>query len=194
MLRIFRRFFGSADEISKILEKLNVSSLVTKLNVQNSNVEIQLKLDQNYRQNRAAILNHITKIEWVKDCKISVAPAEVKPKDLGHLKNVKNIIAVASCKGGVGKSTVAVNLAFSISQLGYKVGIFDADIYGPSLPTLINTQSYLESPADDPKSIIPVVYAGVKCMSYGYASNNKKAVFRGPIVSTLTSQLLFNTL
>ena len=60
MLRIFRRFFGSADEISKILEKLNVSSLVTKLNVQNSNVEIQLKLDQNYRQNRAAILNHIT--------------------------------------------------------------------------------------------------------------------------------------
>ena len=107
---------------------------------------------------------------------------------------MKNIIAVASCKGGVGKSTVAVNLAFSISQLGYKVGIFDADIYGPSLPTLINTQSYLESPADDPKSIIPVVYAGVKCMSYGYASNNKKAVFRGPIVSTLTSLLLFNTL
>ena len=189
-----RYFSGNSEEISQFLQRLNLTSSVSKLQILESNVEIQLKLDQHYRQNRATILNNITSLPWVKDCKISVAPAEVKTKDLGHLKSVKNIIAVASCKGGVGKSTVAVNLAFSISKLGYKVGIFDADIYGPSLPTLISTRSFLESPAEDPKSIIPIMFEGVKCMSYGYASNNKKAVFRGPIVTNLTQQLLFNTI
>jgi Mrp family chromosome partitioning ATPase/DUF971 family protein len=192
--KIIRRLFSNPDEVAQLLSKLNLTSVVNKLNVKGGEVEIQLKLDQNYRQNRSVILNNINKLDWVKDCKVSVSPAETKPKDMGHLKSVKNIIAVASCKGGVGKSTVAVNLAFSISKLGYKVGIFDADIYGPSLPTLISTQSYLESPADDPKSIIPLMYGGVKCMSYGYASSNKKAVFRGPIVSSLTQQLLFNTI
>jgi Mrp family chromosome partitioning ATPase len=79
-------------------------------------------------------------------------------------------------------------LAYSLSKLGYKVGIFDADVYGPSLPTLINKeQEVLRAPENNPKSIIPIEYEGVKVMSYGFASQNKKAVIRGPMVSAIVS-------
>lgn len=193
MLTRLSRFF-STEEINALISKLNLLSTVTKISITDNVVDLQLKLDQNYRQNRSSLINNIKVLPWVKDVKISVAPAEQKTKDMQHLSSVKNIIAVASCKGGVGKSTVAVNLAYSISKLGYKVGIFDADIYGPSLPILVNAKGHLESPADDPKSIIPLEFAGVKLMSYGFVGNNKKAVFRGPIISNLIHQLLFNTL
>jgi Mrp family chromosome partitioning ATPase len=76
------------------------------------------------------------------DVDISMAPKTQQEKDKGvrkgNLSNIKKIIAVSSCKGGVGKSTVAINVAANLKNMGFKVGVFDSDIYGPSLPTLIN--------------------------------------------------------
>jgi Mrp family chromosome partitioning ATPase len=90
----------------------------------------------------------------------------------------------------VGKSTVAVNLAFSLYKLGLKVGIFDADIYGPSLPTMINpVQRNLYQDELNPSLIKPIEFSGVKCMSNGFATE-KSAILRGPMVSNLVTQLL----
>ena len=87
------------------------------------------------------------------------------------LNGVKNILAVSSCKGGVGKSTVAVNLAYTLMKQGFKVGIFDADLYGPSLPTMISPDSiHLYTDEQDPNKIKPILFAGVKTMSYGFAA------------------------
>ena len=97
-------------------------------------------------------------------------------------------MAVSSCKGGVGKSTVAVNLAFSLQKLGLKVGIFDADLYGPSLPTLIKVNyPNIYQDENDPKMIAPINFSGMKCMSYGFANQGKTAIMRGPMVSNLVT-------
>ena len=88
----------------------------------------------------------------------------------------------------MGKSTVAVNLAFSMYKLGFRVGIFDADLYGPSLPTMISPEkSQLYQDETDPTLIAPIEFNGVKAMSYGFASQGKSAIMRGPIASNLVS-------
>jgi ATP-binding protein involved in chromosome partitioning len=107
-----------------------------------------------------------------------------------RLEGVKHIIAVASGKGGVGKSTVATNLAVGLQRLGHKVGLMDADIYGPSLPLMMNTS---QRPMVDRERqrILPVMSFGVRCMSMGLLMEADQAmIWRGPMVQGAVRQLL----
>ena len=109
---------------------------------------------------------------------------------INRTENIKNIIAVASGKGGVGKSTVAINLASELSK-SYKVGLLDLDIYGPSLPTLIGESRVPK--VKDNNLLIPIKKYGMKFMSFGFLnSNNDPAIWRGPMVSKLTHQFFDN--
>ncbi|MEX3605605.1 MAG: iron-sulfur cluster carrier protein ApbC [Burkholderia sp.] len=108
------------------------------------------------------------------------------------LPNVKNIVAVASGKGGVGKSTTAVNLALALSQEDASVGILDADIYGPSLPTMLGVHGRPESPDD--KSMNPLVGHGLQANSIGFLiDEDNPMVWRGPMATSALEQLLRKT-
>lgn len=109
-----------------------------------------------------------------------------------QLPNVKNILAIASGKGGVGKSTTAVNLAIALAQEGANTGILDADIYGPSQPTMLGVK---ERPnVKDQKTLQPVIAHGVQSMSIGYLiDETSPMVWRGPMVSMALQQLLHDT-
>lgn len=111
--------------------------------------------------------------------------------DLGmeELENVGKIIAVASGKGGVGKSTVAVNLAIALARLGYKVGLADADVYGPSIPKMTATEGEIPGGTED--IILPIEKYGVKWMSIGYFAKPEQAlIWRGPMACNALKQMI----
>uniref|UniRef100_M8BTT2 Protein mrp-like protein n=1 Tax=Aegilops tauschii TaxID=37682 RepID=M8BTT2_AEGTA len=95
-------------------------------------------------------------------------------------------------KGGVGKSTVAVNLAYTLAGMGARVGIFDADVFGPSLPNMVSPVNRLLVVNPESKSILPTEYLGVKLVSFGFAGQGR-AIMRGPMVSGVINQLLTTT-
>ena len=110
------------------------------------------------------------------------------------IKGAKFTLLVSSAKGGVGKSTVAVNLAFALQNLGLKIGILDADVYGPSLPKLINLNEKPKS--EDGKALIPVEKYNAQCMSMGFLVDEQTPmIWRGPMVisaiKTMTQKVLW---
>ncbi|HNE50780.1 MAG TPA: Mrp/NBP35 family ATP-binding protein [Chitinophagales bacterium] len=113
------------------------------------------------------------------------------------LPNVKNIITVASGKGGVGKSTVSVNLALALLRSGAKVGLIDADIYGPSVPTMLGLQNERPSirQVEGKNKIVPVDYLGMQVMSIGFLIQDKQPVaWRGPMATSALRQIITDVL
>ncbi len=111
------------------------------------------------------------------------------------INGVKKIIAVSSCKGGVGKSTIAVNLAIALKNLKYNVGILDADIYGPSVPKMIGISEKPKS--EDGVNLIPIKKFDIQCMSIGFmVSEETPMIWRGPMVAstikTFTNKVLWD--
>ncbi len=108
------------------------------------------------------------------------------------LKAVKSIIAVSSCKGGVGKSTMAAHLALELSARGYKVGLVDTDIHGPSVPALFDLH-HVEIFTNEKRQFIPIEFHKLKIMSFGFLLGEQPAVMRGPMITQYVQQILHST-
>lgn len=120
--------------------------------------------------------------------------AAEKERALSSIENITHIICVASGKGGVGKSTTAVNLALALHQLGRRVGILDADIYGPSLPLMMGVPDGTRPKIQDKKFMQPLTAHGIECNSMGFLVDQKTAmVWRAPMIISAFNQILNDT-
>lgn len=149
----------------------------------------------NYRQALATEINQALLAAGAQSVQTAVETqiiAHAVQKSVKRKENIKNIIAVASGKGGVGKSTTAVNLALALRADGAKVGILDADIYGPSLPRMLGISG--QPLSEDGKTIEPMENHGVKAMSIGFLiEEDTPMIWRGPMVTQALEQLLNDT-
>ena len=144
---------------------------------------------------KVLIENHLKKLDGVENVAVNIGSRIVAHKaqqGVNLLPNVKNVIAVASGKGGVGKSTTSVNLALALAAEGATVGLLDADIYGPSQPQMLGISGRPESM--DGKSMEPMMAHGLQAMSIGFlVDTDTPMVWRGPMVTGALEQLLRDT-
>lgn len=155
---------------------------VHNIRVSGSTVLFQLKLPASATKFQAEIESACKKavlgISGVTDVQLEIEQASTVTNQL--IPGVKNVIAVAAGKGGVGKSTVSCNLAVGLAKKGYKVGLMDADVFGPSIPIMMGVHQY---PEIEGKKLLPLEAYGVKLMSIGFLIDEKKPViWRGPMV------------
>ena len=196
------------DQVLKILSQINYPGfsrdivsfgLIDDISVSDENVRITLKISaekSKQEEMQKRVRNELESLGEFKSVDVVMTGA-AQPMDNTAQpmkpEKVKNIIAVASGKGGVGKSTVAANIACSFSRKGYKVGLLDLDIYGPSLPIILGIN---ESPQlTQEKKLIPLDWNGLKVLSFGFISgNDSPTIWRGPLVARMTEQFFRDVL
>lgn len=147
---------------------------------------------------KAAVIRNApagTQVEVKTIIKEASAPKKKPGLDLGfeEVEGIKHIIGIASGKGGVGKSTVAVNMAIALARLGYKVGLADADVYGPSVPKMTATEGLIPDAFQEGEKeiIVPLEKYGVKWMSIGFFAKPEQAlIWRGPMACNALKQMI----
>ena len=170
------------------LKNNNISAIVKDGNV---NIFLQVKGEQTsiYKDILKLLKNNIEQIPGVLSVNIALTAEKAKKKPEQKFNiDAKNIIAVASGKGGVGKSTFSVNLSVALKSLGMEVGLLDADIYGPSIPRMMGVKKKPEMNED--KKLIPIESFGIKCMSIGFILESEApTIWRGPMVMKALEQM-----
>ncbi len=147
---------------------------------------------EQFRTQCEQIVGRIPGVTSVRVTMDAMKPRTHDRQTVSALTKVGTVIAVSSCKGGVGKSTIAAHMARGIQREGHRVGLLDADVYGPSVPTLFNLHRP-EIFIDKDKMILPVEVDGLKLMSMGFVLGDAPAVLRGPMVSGYIQQILHQT-
>jgi ATP-binding protein involved in chromosome partitioning len=164
--------------------------LVNDVSIDDERVAVSLALGAPYSPNETAIASDVREALSDLDREIELSAdvgSDLSP-DEQVLPNVENVVAVASGKGGVGKSTVAVNLAAGLSRLGARVGLFDADIYGPNVPRMVDANQRPQ--ATEEERIIPPEKFGMKLMSMDFlVGKDDPVIWRGPMVHKVLTQL-----
>ena len=195
------------DKVKKLLSNINYPGfnrdiisfgMVNDIQIESENVIIYLKITSQNEEKKKLLVKDIkenlgkyfssvsVEIDDKSNSNPSSAPSSVQ-LTTPILPKVKHIIAIASGKGGVGKSTVASNIACGLKHKGFNVGLLDLDIYGPSLPIILGVNQQPEMTKDN--RLVPLDRYGMKVMSFGFISgNDTPVIWRGPLVSRMTEQ------
>lgn len=190
-------------KVQDFLKEIEVDDLVHNFQVMGNDVYIDMtahspamhekkKLEVAMKQAFATEFGEevVLKLKIASPESTEVQQNQIKGK---QIPGIQNIIAIASGKGGVGKSTVTTNIAVTLAKMGFKVGVLDADIYGPSIPTMLDTfgDKPLSIEVDGKNLMKPIENYGVKMLSIGYFSGaNQAVVWRGPMASKALNQMI----